>query len=76
VNDALARRLALTVNGEQLEVREDATIADLVRLVTECADPKGIAVAVDRCVVPRSEWADTPAQAGTLVEIVGAAAGG
>jgi sulfur carrier protein len=76
VNEAPAHRLALTVNGEQLEIEVGATIADLVGLVTECADPKGVAVAVDRCVVPRSEWAATPAQAGTLVEVVGAAAGG
>jgi sulfur carrier protein len=76
VNEPARRRLALVVNGEQLEVGEGATIADLVGLVTHCADPKGVAVAVDRCVVPRSQWALTPAQAGTLVEIVGAAAGG
>jgi sulfur carrier protein len=76
VNQPAAHRFGLTVNGEQLEVGEGATIADLVGLVTECADPKGVAVAVDRCVVPRSEWALTPVQAGTMVEIVGAAAGG
>jgi thiamine biosynthesis protein ThiS len=39
-------------------------------------DPKGVAVAVDRCVVPHSEWARTPARAGSLVEVVSAAAGG
>jgi sulfur carrier protein len=76
VNEPAARGIALTVNGELLEVEEGATIADLVGLVTACADPKGVAVAVDRCVVPRSEWAMTPAQAGSLVEVVGAAAGG
>lgn len=70
------RRLALTVNGEPLEIPAGSTIADLVGLVTERADPKGVAVAVDRCVVPRSQWAATPAHAGTLVEVVGAAAGG
>ena len=29
-----------------------------------------MAVAVDRCVVPRSEWATTPARPGSLVEVV------
>ena len=38
--------------------------------------PKGVAVSVDRCVVPRSEWAGTPIRAGSLVEVVSAAAGG
>jgi sulfur carrier protein len=76
VSDLEVHRFALTVNGEQFEVAEGATIADLVALVTDCADPRGVAVAVDRCVVPRSEWAATPAQAGTSIEIVGAVAGG
>jgi sulfur carrier protein len=68
--------LALTVNGEPYELTPGSTIADLVARVTEDGDPKGIAVAVDRCVVPRSEWASTPARAGSLVEVVSAAAGG
>ena len=57
-------------------MRAGATIADLVAALTADEDPKGVAVAVDRCVVPRSEWATTPARAGSLVEVVGAAAGG
>jgi sulfur carrier protein len=76
VKEPAARSLALVVNGEPFEIEKGSTIADLVGVVTECADPKGVAVAVDRCVVPRSEWAATPARAGTLVEVVGAAAGG
>jgi sulfur carrier protein len=68
--------LALHLNGEPVEVRAGATVADLVAGVIDDADAKGVAVAVDRCVVPRSEWASTPARAGSLVEIVTAAAGG
>jgi len=68
--------LALTLNGEPAEVACGATIADLVASLTEQDDPRGIAVAVDRCVIPRSEWARTPARAGSLVEVVGAVAGG
>ena len=68
--------LALHVNGEPVEVAAGATIADLVAALTEQDDPRGVAVAVDRCVVPRSEWASTPARAGSLVEVVSAAAGG
>jgi sulfur carrier protein len=68
--------LLLQVNGEPTEVRAGATIADLVAGLTREDDPKGVAVAVDRCVIPRSEWASTPARAGSLVEVVTAAAGG
>ena len=68
--------IALSVNGEPVRVHAGSTIADLVARLTEEDDPKGVAVAVDRCVVPRSEWATTPARAGSLVEVVSAAAGG
>ncbi len=68
--------LALQLNGEPMEVRAGATIADLVAALTAQDDPRGVAVAVDRCVIPRSEWATTPARAGSLVEVVTAAAGG
>ena len=68
--------ITLSINGEAVHVAAGATIADLVAGLTEEGDPKGVAVAVDRCVVPRSEWATTPARAGSLVEVVSAAAGG
>jgi sulfur carrier protein len=68
--------VSLTVNGDPLEVAAGSTIADVVAALTEREDPRGVAVAVDRCVVPRSEWASTPARPGSLVEVVTAAAGG
>jgi sulfur carrier protein len=68
--------IALSVNGEAVRVAVGSTIADLVARLTEEDGPRGVAVAVDRCVVPRSEWATTPARAGSLVEVVSAAAGG
>lgn len=68
--------ITLSINGEAVHVAVGSTIADLVAGLTEDDDPKGVAVAVDRCVVPRSEWATTPAREGSLVEVVSAAAGG
>jgi len=68
--------LALSVNGQPVRVPAGTTIADVVTQLTEEVDPKGVAVAIDRCVIPRSEWATTEARAGSLVEVVSAAAGG
>jgi sulfur carrier protein len=68
--------VTLSVNGTPLQVPAGATIADVVASLTKQEDPRGVAVAVDRCVIPRSEWATTAARAGSLVEVVGAAAGG
>jgi sulfur carrier protein len=68
--------VTISVNGAPLQVPAGATIADVVASLTEQEDLRGVAVAVDRCVIPRSEWATTGARAGSLVEVVGAAAGG
>jgi sulfur carrier protein len=64
------------VNGEPMLVESASTIADVVTRLTDSADPKGIAVAVDRDVVPRSQWASTLVRADTSIEVVTAAAGG
>jgi sulfur carrier protein len=71
-----ALTLTLTVNGDPVTLAPGSTIADLVTALTGGDEPRGIAVAVDRCVIPRSEWPGTPARAGSQVEVVTAAAGG
>jgi sulfur carrier protein len=68
--------LRFRLNGEPAELAAGGTVADVVALLLAGDEPKGVAVSLDRCVVPRSEWADTPVPAGSLVEVVGAAAGG
>lgn len=64
------------LNGEPAELAAGSTVADAVALLLAEDDPKGVAVSLDRCVVPRSEWASTPVPAGSLMEVVSAAAGG
>ena len=70
------RELTLTVNGDSLTVPAGSTVADVVARLVGGAEPKGIAVAVDRCVIPRSQWSTTPARPGAPIEVVSAAAGG
>ena len=65
---------AIVVNGAASPVAAGATVADLVS--SWCASPDGIAVARNREVVPRSEWATTRLSPRDVVEIVTAAAGG
>jgi sulfur carrier protein len=66
--------LGVVVNGSTRDLPPGATVADLVSMW--CASPDGIAVARNREVVPRSEWATTPLAPRDVVEIVTAAAGG
>jgi sulfur carrier protein len=66
----------LTVNGEPRELETGATVADLVRLLSESPDGRGVAVAIDGDVVPRGAWADTALSEGAQVEVVVAVQGG
>ena len=68
------RHVSVTVNGVPRDVPAGSTLDALVDALA--VGPRGIAVAVDRQVVPRSEWAALVVRAGSVVEIVSAAAGG
>ncbi|MGH9087559.1 MAG: sulfur carrier protein ThiS, partial [Acidimicrobiales bacterium] len=66
--------LRAVVNGEPLDLAAGTTVADVVALV--CTSDRGVAVAVDREVVPRSAWDSAVVPDGARVEVVTAAAGG
>jgi sulfur carrier protein len=65
--------MKVTVNDETVEVAEQTTVA--VLLETLGFSQKGIAVAVDWSVLPRSEW-ETALSDGARVEVVTAVQGG
>lgn len=69
-----AERVEVLVNGEQRHLPAGTTVADVVAALVPSA--RGVAVAVDREVVPRSSWAATVLMPGARVEVVTAAAGG
>ena len=62
------------VNGEWLALRPGATVADVVAALA--GSGRGVAVAVDREVVPRSSWDTAVVPDGARIEVVTAAAGG
>ena len=64
----------ITLNGEPVEVAEGTTVAEVVARL--CTSDRGVAVAVEREVVPRSRWADVVVPPGARVELLTAAAGG
>jgi sulfur carrier protein len=68
--------LVVSVNGDAMTVPEGSMISDVVARLLDGVEPKGVAVAVDRDVIPRSEWSTTPVRPGAPIEIVTAAAGG
>jgi sulfur carrier protein len=66
--------IALVVNGSTTEVEPGATVATLVGGLDP--DGRGVAVAVNETVVPRSAWPATALRPGDRVEVLRAAQGG
>ncbi len=65
--------MRLVVNDESVEVDEHTTVEQLLEKLG--IPDKGIAVAVDWAVIPRSEWHQTLSD-GAKVEVVTAVQGG
>ncbi|MBL7257030.1 sulfur carrier protein ThiS [Paractinoplanes lichenicola] len=65
--------MRLTVNGNVIE-SDAATVQALVQTITEAR--RGVAVAVNGEVVPRSTWGLTALADGDAVEVLTAAQGG
>jgi len=68
------RGVRALVNGEWRDLDAGVTVADVVALVAESS--RGVAVAIDREVVPRSTWTAVTVPDGARIEVVTAAAGG
>ncbi len=66
--------MQLTVNGTSREVTGDLSVGALVAELT--AARRGVAVAVNGEVVPRSTWATAGLRDGDRVEVLTAAQGG
>jgi sulfur carrier protein len=66
--------IALSVNGEPRQVPERCTVGELLRQLD--LDGRRIAVAVNRHVVPRSEFAAQRLTEGDRIEILEAVGGG
>jgi thiazole synthase len=68
--------MMIELNGSACKIAAGATLADAVRQSGAEADARGLAVAVDGEVVPRSGWEETALREGQQVEILAAIQGG
>ncbi len=64
------------LNGRTAELAEGATVRDAVVAAGAGADERGIAVALDGTVVPRSAWDATTLHEDAQLEVLRATAGG
>lgn len=68
--------MRVAVNGEQRECEDGTTLGGLLDLLELAPGKRGIAVAVDAAVVPRSAWYEHALESGARVEVVTATGGG
>jgi sulfur carrier protein len=68
--------MTIELNGERIELTSGASVAEAVEHVGADGDRRGVAVAVDGEVVPRSAWEQTMLSEGQKIEVVGAIQGG
>jgi sulfur carrier protein len=66
----------LVVNGTERQMPDGLTVAALVESEGGTPGARGVAVAVDAEVVPRSEWEERELRGGERVEILAAIQGG
>ena len=67
--------MLVTINGVQRHLSDGATVASVLESLHR-SDGRGVAVAVDDRVVPRSAWASTELSDGARVEVLVAVQGG
>lgn len=68
--------MMVIVNGETTELPDGASVGDAVAAVRPDPTGRGIAVAVNGTVVPKSAWAETVLTPDDQVEVLAAVAGG
>jgi len=68
--------MRIELNGQAHELPDASTLAAAVRATGAGEGARGLAVALDGEVVPRSEWERTPLREGQAVEVLAAIQGG
>ncbi len=66
--------IELVVNGASCHLEDAATVDALIEVLA--CGRRGVAVAINSEIVPRSAWAATPLAAGDTVEVLHAVQGG
>jgi sulfur carrier protein len=66
----------ILLNGQPSELTSGATVAQALQRLRIAADARGVAVAVDGEVVPRSTWQTFTLAADARVEVLSAMQGG
>lgn len=66
----------IKINGEVLAVNEQMKLNEFVQFRLNVKEPKGVAVALNDMIIPKSKWNETVLNDNDNVEIVHAVQGG
>lgn len=66
--------MKLTVNSKETEVKDGCTVTELATCLA--LPEKGVAIAVNNKMIPRTEWAERVLQANDSLVVIKAACGG
>ena len=68
--------MKIQLNGTERETEGETTVAEIVAMLAVDPELRGVAVALDGEVVPRSAWRATEVAEGQQVEVLEARQGG
>lgn len=68
--------MKIKINGESVEVIEKQNLSVLIKQRMNNDEPRGIAVALNDYIVPKSKWGETEVKENDNIEIVHAVQGG
>jgi len=68
--------MRVSINSEKKDIEHVDTLEALLRLVGVSSETRGVAVALNGEVVPKSAWASARVQEGDAVEVIHAVQGG
>lgn len=77
--DSIKKRfdiMNIRINGEVIAVNEQMKLNEFVELRLNGKEPRGIAVALNEMIIPKSKWNETVLNENDNVEIVHAVQGG
>ena len=68
--------MKVVLNGDHVDLSDDATVVSALEHLGRGSQPRGVAVAVNGEVVPRTEWTATALRTDDRVEVLTAVGGG
>ena len=66
----------IKINGKITEIAESLNVTDFIALHLNGKEPRGIAIAVNDIIIPKSKWSETVIAENDNIEIVHAVQGG